>query len=206
MRVAPDPHVTAGGAPLFGGQTELDVLSLMCQLLGTPTKEEWPAGYALAMEMGVTFPSVRCAGAAPTHRIVAVACVLRPSPTCVRHSLLCVPHSLLLFTSRAGWRPACLGRSVPTCTRKLHQAAAGRAIVGPASAAQRQASPHVREPPLPLTSPPPPSAARGTVANRWCVPGGRSCTGTPSSLRHRRPLAQRRHPPSRLHCQRPGSR
>ena len=52
-------EMLTGGAPLFGGQTEIDVLHLMCQLLGTPSKDEWPAGHTLAMERGVSFPSVR---------------------------------------------------------------------------------------------------------------------------------------------------
>jgi len=46
-------------APLFPGSSELDQLSKLCQVLGTPSKEEWPEGCAQALKRGLTFPAHR---------------------------------------------------------------------------------------------------------------------------------------------------
>ena len=42
--------------PLFPGSSERDQLTKICQVMGTPTKEEWPDGYRLAGNLGLQFP------------------------------------------------------------------------------------------------------------------------------------------------------
>jgi protein kinase len=44
------------GVPLFPGSTEKDQLVRILQLMGTPTKEEWPEGYRLAAQMNFEIP------------------------------------------------------------------------------------------------------------------------------------------------------
>ena len=39
------------GCPLFPGATERDQLVRILQLMGTPSKEEWPEGYRLAAQL-----------------------------------------------------------------------------------------------------------------------------------------------------------
>lgn len=42
--------------PLFPGSSERDQLTKICQVLGTPSKEEWPDGHKLAGNLGLQFP------------------------------------------------------------------------------------------------------------------------------------------------------
>jgi serine/threonine protein kinase len=42
--------------PLFPGGSERDQVNKICQILGTPTKEEWPEGHKLANTIGLVFP------------------------------------------------------------------------------------------------------------------------------------------------------
>jgi protein kinase len=44
------------GMPLFPGSTERDQLVRILQLMGTPSKEEWPEGYRLAAQLSVEIP------------------------------------------------------------------------------------------------------------------------------------------------------
>ncbi|KRX11019.1 Protein kinase-like domain [Pseudocohnilembus persalinus] len=43
------------GKPIFPGGSEIDQLTKYCQILGTPSKEEWPEGHKLAAKKGFTF-------------------------------------------------------------------------------------------------------------------------------------------------------
>ncbi|KAE8304615.1 Kinase, CMGC RCK [Giardia duodenalis] len=42
--------------PLFPGANDIDMLNLITSTLGSPTREDWPAGYALAERIGYKFP------------------------------------------------------------------------------------------------------------------------------------------------------
>ena len=42
--------------PLFPGSSEADQMLKICQVLGTPTKENWPEGFKLAEQIGFKFP------------------------------------------------------------------------------------------------------------------------------------------------------
>ncbi|KRX03808.1 Protein kinase-like domain [Pseudocohnilembus persalinus] len=42
--------------PLFPGASERDQIIKICQILGTPQKDEWPKGYQLAGQVGFQFP------------------------------------------------------------------------------------------------------------------------------------------------------
>lgn len=42
--------------PLFPGSSERDQLTKICQVMGTPSKEDWPDGYKLAGNLGLQFP------------------------------------------------------------------------------------------------------------------------------------------------------
>ena len=42
--------------PLFPGSSERDQMFKICQVLGTPSMEEWPDGYKLAAKINYTFP------------------------------------------------------------------------------------------------------------------------------------------------------
>lgn len=53
--------------PLFPGNSEIDQLHRICAVLGTPDRESWPEGYALADALRFRFPS---AGAVPLARVV----------------------------------------------------------------------------------------------------------------------------------------
>ena len=44
------------GVPLFPGSTERDQIVRILQLMGTPTKQEWPQGYKLAAQMSFDMP------------------------------------------------------------------------------------------------------------------------------------------------------
>jgi male germ cell-associated kinase len=45
--------------PLFPGTSELDQMTKICKILGTPTKKDWPEGYSLARKMQYKFPKHR---------------------------------------------------------------------------------------------------------------------------------------------------
>ena len=42
--------------PLFPGSSERDQLVRICQVMGTPTKDEWPEGHKLAASINYVFP------------------------------------------------------------------------------------------------------------------------------------------------------
>ena len=42
--------------PLFPGTSERDQINKICQVLGTPSKEDWPEGYKLATQVSFKFP------------------------------------------------------------------------------------------------------------------------------------------------------
>ena len=44
------------GTPLFPGSTEKDQLIRILQLMGTPSKDEWPEGHRLAAQMFFELP------------------------------------------------------------------------------------------------------------------------------------------------------
>jgi serine/threonine protein kinase len=58
------------GVPLFPGSTERDQLVRILQLMGTPTKEEWPEGYRLAAQLGMEMPEFE---GAPLGKVVGEA-------------------------------------------------------------------------------------------------------------------------------------
>ena len=43
--------------PLFPGQSELDQMTHLCKVLGTPTKVNWSQGHKLAQQMSFRFPT-----------------------------------------------------------------------------------------------------------------------------------------------------
>lgn len=47
------------GKPLFPGASEIDQLDKICQVLGTPSVQEWPEGYRLCTASGIKMPQVR---------------------------------------------------------------------------------------------------------------------------------------------------
>lgn len=47
------------GKPLFPGASEIDQLDRICQVLGTPSVQEWPEGYRLCTASGIKMPQVR---------------------------------------------------------------------------------------------------------------------------------------------------
>jgi len=55
------------GLPLFPGATERDQLVRILQLMGTPTKDEWPEGYRLAAHMKFDIPKYE---GAPISKVV----------------------------------------------------------------------------------------------------------------------------------------
>jgi len=42
--------------PLFPGVSEMDQMTKICKVLGTPNQKKWPEGYALARKMQYKFP------------------------------------------------------------------------------------------------------------------------------------------------------
>ena len=44
------------GTPLFTGSSEIDQLNKICQVLGTPSQQNWTEGYRLASQTGYNFP------------------------------------------------------------------------------------------------------------------------------------------------------
>lgn len=42
--------------PIFPGQSELDQVNKICEILGTPNVEDWREGYELAERRGIMFP------------------------------------------------------------------------------------------------------------------------------------------------------
>jgi serine/threonine protein kinase len=44
-------------APLFCGNSEMDQLIKILSILGTPSQTQWPEGYRLAKQLGISFPS-----------------------------------------------------------------------------------------------------------------------------------------------------
>ena len=46
--------------PLFPGSSESDQIYKICQVLGTPTRLNWPQGFKLASQIGFKFP--QCIG------------------------------------------------------------------------------------------------------------------------------------------------
>ena len=45
--------------PLFPGTTEADQLTRILTVLGTPTKEEWSDGYAIALSKNINLPVIK---------------------------------------------------------------------------------------------------------------------------------------------------
>ncbi len=44
------------GIPLFPGSNQRDQLIKILHVMGTPKKDEWPDGYALASKLGMEMP------------------------------------------------------------------------------------------------------------------------------------------------------
>lgn len=42
--------------PLFPGVSEMDQMTKICKILGTPVKKDWPDGYTMARRIGYKFP------------------------------------------------------------------------------------------------------------------------------------------------------
>ncbi|CAB3259494.1 unnamed protein product [Arctia plantaginis] len=58
------------GRPLFPGNSEIDQLHKICAILGTPDRDDWPEGYALAEGLRFRFPS---SAGVPLARVVPSA-------------------------------------------------------------------------------------------------------------------------------------
>lgn len=43
-------------SPLFPGNNDIDQLSRIVKILGTPEADDWPEGYKLAKQLGTTYP------------------------------------------------------------------------------------------------------------------------------------------------------
>uniref|UniRef100_H2YAB8 non-specific serine/threonine protein kinase n=1 Tax=Ciona savignyi TaxID=51511 RepID=H2YAB8_CIOSA len=82
--------------PLFPGTSEMDEMFKLCQILGTPSKADWPEGHHLANQMNFRWPQVTGIG--------LKAKVSNASP-----------EALQLFTDMLQWNP----KKRPTASQAL---------------------------------------------------------------------------------------
>ncbi|XP_059050735.1 serine/threonine-protein kinase ICK [Achroia grisella] len=133
--------------PLFPGNSEIDQLHKICAVLGTPDRDEWPEGYALADALRFRFPT--CTGVAMS-RVV-------PSAS---------PPALALLTALLRYPP----RDRPTAPQALRfpYFAIGAALILPlpASRARRSSRSELENaPPMGLVqAPAPPQPPPAVVA------------------------------------------
>lgn len=48
--------------PLFMGNSEIDQMSKICSVIGTPSAKDWPEGLKLAAQKGYNFPQYTAIG------------------------------------------------------------------------------------------------------------------------------------------------
>ncbi|XP_072947138.1 serine/threonine-protein kinase ICK isoform X2 [Epargyreus clarus] len=139
--------------PLFPGNSEIDQLYKITAVLGTPDRDEWPEGYALAEALRFRFPT---SGGVPLGRIVPTAS----------------PPALALLASLLRYPP----RNRPTAPQALRfpYFAVGTALVlpPPTSRARRSTARGENEnsqppAPQPLTLPTLPPAAPMSIRDRF---------------------------------------
>jgi protein kinase len=74
------------GVPLFPGSSEKDQLVRILQVMGTPTKEDWPEGYRLAAQLSFEIPQYeptslsKLLPQAPPQAIALIANLLQVPP------------------------------------------------------------------------------------------------------------------------------
>ncbi|KAL0872268.1 hypothetical protein ABMA27_004660 [Loxostege sticticalis] len=134
--------------PLFPGNSEIDQLHKICAVLGTPDRDDWPEGYALADALRFRFPAV---AGVPLGRVVPTAS----------------PPALALLQALLRYPP----RDRPTAPQALRfpYFAVGAALIlpPPASRARRSGpraesenAPPIMQQPAPQPQPMPPMRDR----------------------------------------------
>ncbi|XP_013188447.1 serine/threonine-protein kinase ICK isoform X1 [Amyelois transitella] len=157
--------------PLFPGNSEIDQLHKVCAVLGTPDREEWPEGYALAEALRFRFPVT---AGVPLARVV-------PSAS---------PPALALLTALLRYPP----RDRPTAPQALRfpYFAVGAALILPPPASRARRSGREREdsetvsvvPPAASFLPPPaapPAAAALPLRDRFADILGGEVTHEPGA-------------------------
>ncbi|XP_028160558.1 serine/threonine-protein kinase MAK isoform X5 [Ostrinia furnacalis] len=139
--------------PLFPGNSEIDQLHKICAVLGTPERDDWPEGFALADALRFRFPP---AAGVPLARVVPAAS----------------PPALALLAALLRYPP----RDRPTAPQALRfpYFAVGAALIlpPPASRARRSGSRAEAEnaPPImqqPAPQPPPPAQPAPLMRDRF---------------------------------------
>ncbi|CAG9087297.1 unnamed protein product [Plutella xylostella] len=124
--------------PLFPGNSELDQLYKICAVMGTPHRDSWPEGYALADALRFRFP--QCAGV-PLARVVPTA----------------GPPALALLGALLRYPP----RERPTAPQALRYPyfAVGVGLIAPQPPPSRPRRSGAREPVEIISQPPQPQPA-----------------------------------------------
>ena len=74
------------GLPLFPGSNERDQMGKILQIMGTPSKDEWPDGYKLASSIGIELQKSsgkrldELISRAPPEAISLISCLLQVNP------------------------------------------------------------------------------------------------------------------------------